>query len=138
MDEIITLKRIISFSAVSLTKISQCPINEVRGLTELFISDQSVKSVRVAIKEPVYPEKTLTEWKFLKCPTGRTFSEFSFHQRFYRIYRFHNLDGDFCHSHQPHWLVTGQKFTQTCQISVKETAEKLLFKSLAKSLLIFW
>ena len=63
-----------------------------------------------------------------------------FHQSFIRIFKFVDgdfkcLDGDLLHSHRPHWLFTGQNFSQNYKISVKGTAEKILFKNLAKSLL---
>jgi len=46
------------------------------------------------------------------------FSLFSFRQIFLQIY-FQYLYGDLCHFHWPHRLVTGQKFSQNCESSVK-------------------
>ena len=70
--------------------------------------------------------------------SGRIFTKFSFHQSFLRIYSFQYLDSDLSHSHRPQWSVTGQKFNQNREISVKEMAKKVLLKNLPKSLLLFW
>ena len=65
------------------TTLSLLMIISDRNLNEFFTSDQSVMSVRVTqltikVLEAAYPEKTLMEWKFWKCPTVMTISNFSF------------------------------------------------------------
>ena len=72
-----------------------------------------------------------------KCPTSRTFSKVSFHQRSLWIYRFQFLDGDLCLcvtlTDLTDWsLVKISVETEKCRS--RGTAEKLLFKILPKYL----
>ena len=76
-------------------------------------------------------DKTVKFWsrkaEILKYPTGRTLSNCSFHQSFLRIYSFQYFDGNFCHPHRPHRLVTGQKFSQEKSFSSKIFENLILY-----------